>query len=59
MPEQTVQIEIRLLLKEQFDWELYCLQVHILHMHHENMLIYNFDPLKPHLYTLKLWFTGI
>ena len=25
--------------------------------HHENML-YNFDPLKPHFYILKLGFTG-
>ena len=27
-------------------------------LHHENML-YNFDPLKPHFYIVKLGFTGV
>ena len=26
--------------------------------HHENIPIYNFDPLKPHYYIVKLGFTG-
>ena len=27
--------------------------------HHENIPIYNFDPLKPHFYIVKLGFTGV
>ena len=27
--------------------------------HHKNMPIYNFDPLKPHFYIVKLAFTGV
>ena len=28
-------------------------------LHQENMPIYNFDPLKPHFYVVKLGFTGV
>ena len=28
-------------------------------IHHENMPRYNFDPLKPHFYIVKLGFTGV
>ena len=30
-----------------------------LEKHHENIPIYNFDPLKPHFYIVKLGFTGV
>ena len=28
-------------------------------LHHENTYLYNFDPLKPHFYIVKLGFTGV